>query len=245
MDPSKKEKDIVAAHEPTHPVPSSSFIPITPPYTTDPTRILIDSQNFPRSSQPPSPRFPPDSTGRRLDEPKRTKLSYICWSFIACLNLYLLIGSGVLIFYYIISSIQSSYEKIAKYILIAYIIMELVCRMIAIYHIHDFLKSDVGLFESLAVILFKKEGYFLFGKKRLSKNQIIILSDVSENLNFILLILFTIHLWLYLKESNPILNTTETSRIVEITLAGPVLFLSIIRCVECRRIPRFSSSSDM
>ncbi|CAG8433996.1 2570_t:CDS:2 [Diversispora eburnea] len=162
MDASKKnsEKDIVAAHEPTHPVhrDTSSSSLFTPPYITDPTRILIDSQNFPRSSQPPpSPLFPPNSTGRRLDEPKRTKLSYICWSFVACSNLYLLIGSGILIFCYIISSIQSSYEKIAKYILIAYIIMELVCRMIVIYRINDFFKSDVGFFEKRRILFIREE----------------------------------------------------------------------------------------
>lgn len=86
----------------------------------------------------------------------------------------------------------------------------------------------------------KKEGYLIFGKYPLNKDQIQTLSNPYENLVLVIFILFIIHLWLYLKESNPIFDTTEVSRYIEISLAVPVSFLAIIRCIECRRIPNSS-----
>lgn len=89
----KTQKDIVAAHEPTHPVPQDTIIP--PPISG--SRIVVTSSQ----STPPPLQFPPRGIGRRLDEPDKTKFSYTIWFLIGCLNLYLLVGPGILIFFYV------------------------------------------------------------------------------------------------------------------------------------------------
>ncbi|CAG8444411.1 1781_t:CDS:2, partial [Acaulospora colombiana] len=47
------------------------------------------------------------------------------------------------------------------------------------------------------------------------------LANTSESLVFIILSLLVIHLWFIIKESNPIFNTEERSRKIEISLAVP------------------------
>ncbi|CAG8440983.1 8895_t:CDS:10 [Acaulospora morrowiae] len=214
------EKDIVAAHEPTYPAHRDQFPALLP------------------SSVGSGGRPPPSQI-------KRSK------------NIPLLQ-----------SSIQSNYEKIVKYIILSYIILELLFRVLTVYHVQDFVKSDLGFLEGISVILckpfhslrtflptayalinlniknvVKKEGYFLFGKYILTTTQIATLANTSESLVFIMLSLFVIHLWFILKESNPIFNTEERSRKIEISLAVPVILLALARCFEYQPKPSLGTAN--
>ncbi|KAF0409674.1 hypothetical protein F8M41_008343 [Gigaspora margarita] len=219
-------REIVAAHEPTHPSHrETSLLPggigsIRGPYqyssytpytmeTQQNTRVNVgNTSNIYNTGYDNWPMGPPydggASTRRSRDWSfERGKLMRFLWALTALANLGIVIGCGFLVYYYINSSIQSIYENIAKYVIIVYLVLE--------------------------VLLFKKEGYILFGRVRLTDDQIVKLANAADSTCFIIMTLFIIHIWLIEKESNPIFNTEIRSRQIEIYLAIPITYITFMR----------------
>ncbi|CAG8811272.1 19849_t:CDS:2, partial [Gigaspora margarita] len=218
-------REIVAAHEPTHPshretslLPGgigsirgpyqySSYTPYTMETQQD-TRVNVgNTSNIYNTGYDNWPMGPPydggASTRRSRDWSfERGKFMRFLWALTALANLGIVIGCGFLVYYYINSSIQSIYENIAKYVIIVYLVLEGIFRLVNAFQIHDFTEGKFKLYEGILVLLFKKEGYILFGRVRLTDDQIVKLANAADKIR---------------------------SRQIEIYLAIPITYITFMR----------------
>ncbi|CAG8442043.1 2911_t:CDS:2 [Cetraspora pellucida] len=88
------------------------------------------------------------------------------------------------------------------------------CGFLVYYYIHSSIQSIYEIVAKYVIITYlvlEKEGYILFGRVRLTDDQITKLANAADSTCFIIMVLFTLHYWLVVKESNPIFTTESRS----------------------------------
>ncbi|CAG8643925.1 uncharacterized protein OCT59_003407 [Rhizophagus irregularis] len=120
-----------------------------------------------------------------MDNPPWWRRVY--WIFLTILNFYALIGSIALIVNLCLKTNPfGSYQNVvSNYVFIIITTLELAPCAANIYQIHQCSKGKLRLCEVLAIIIGKKELYFLYGKTHLTQKQINKMEHMTDALCFI------------------------------------------------------------
>ncbi|KAG9305420.1 hypothetical protein G9A89_011553 [Geosiphon pyriformis] len=101
----------------------------------------------------------------------------IYWTLFGIINLGLLVLSFALIRAFSSAKRRGNISVVAFYIIVFF---ESFPRAMNVYQLYQYTKKELSNGEVMAVILFKKEGYLLFGKKPITERQIDVLSYTSD-----------------------------------------------------------------
>ncbi|CAG8507698.1 3304_t:CDS:2 [Funneliformis mosseae] len=137
----------------------------------------------------------------------------IMWNINALCNFIMLLGCGILLYFYYKSSVQSGYVILAKAYIIVFFVIEMIVRIINLLQMKYYDLYFVFC-NGLGILCFKKESYLAFSTEWIEVSQIIKLADTADNTCFIIPSLFLLHLITYYMISRD--DPTDTTSVANL-----------------------------